>query len=486
MFKERTLEGDQTLLMDFLMGERPGLVAKSIFGGSLQTETDFDFQSVWKRVHTECLDMEIIPTNLNSISTQGRCLLIAYLALFAPSAFPPKLIDFPSNELESIVTRYSIHLYPWLSPEFKSISDLQTRLSNNKTGIVISIGTKQIQFAIHTITTLRKVLQCDIPIEIHYAGDNDLHPIFIDILQKLPNVKVVNLLTVFPKELMVIEGWSLKPFALLAASFQKVILMDADVLFLQNPVSIVSNSTIFSQYGQLFFHDRTFQKDHSDYSDWFKSIVPNHSQYASQLRFVNQLSYHEQESGVVALDKSNIGVLHALLMACALNSNAMRAETYQHMWGDKESFWISWELLRVPYKFAPAYAGAIGVKQGSRVCGSLLQVDETFSPLYWNGGMQRIKSTKLVDPMRFEYNRTYDLVKFEYLATDFDGQEEIWTFETEDTPFCLKPKNITRDARALNERERSMGKLYTSLFKKMTSVWVGDFVDAEFSDVGRL
>ncbi|ORY47864.1 hypothetical protein BCR33DRAFT_658065 [Rhizoclosmatium globosum] len=362
------------------------------------------------------------------------------------------------GQLLVIVEDLTRHLYPWLSHRYKSTNKIirfqEDIEKSDETGIVMSVGRKQFPDAIHSIYTLHKILKSKLPIEVHYCGERDLTADMVEALMKMPNVKPVNLLEHFPQEIHVSEGWSTKPYAILASSFRTVILMDADVRFFQPPENITSSSKIFDEYGLLFYHDRSIQRSMPDYASWFKFINPQPTRYGSTLRYTNSLSYHEQESGVVIIDKSRIGALHSLLLACAFNSFTYRSETYKHMYGDKETFWISWELLRVPYRFSPTYAGALGVKTSDdTVCGNLFHVDEFLNPVWWNGGMWEVKEAK-----------TRRVVQFEYLAFDSERDELKWFIEYQGAPHCLSVQDTKKDMRKLNADEKQLGERYIQSF----------------------
>ncbi|KAI9338759.1 mannosyltransferase putative-domain-containing protein [Obelidium mucronatum] len=459
---EEGIDLDQTRALDFFMGESTDAINTETFGGSLAGLDEFDLLSTCNRIVHYCLHYDLKDPNFIELKKQSRCLLIAHFILNTPSKQSHSIED-----LTEIINKHTLHAYPWLS---KSIEDLRKSFSNNKSGIVLTSGTEQLESTIHTITALRKVLNCSLNIEVYYVGEKDLESNHVQLLQQMPNVQPINLLALFPTELHTFYKYSIKPFAILASSFQNVIFMDSDVLFLLNPEVILEESDIFRNYGQLFFHDRSLQKDYfNQYASWFKAVNPHYSYYASKLRFSNCKSYHEQESGVVAVDKSRAGVLHALILACKLNSNSMREDTYKAMYGDKETFWISWELTRVPFKFAPSLGGTIGYERNNAVCGSLVHVDERKRLFWWNGGMRLIKTRPAMG-----------LVRFEKAALDYGVvASDNWVWETDTEPFCLLTNDETRAA-DLSDSEKDIGMLYIELWQRLESEGLFAFITAEF------
>ncbi|KAJ3026283.1 UNVERIFIED_CONTAM: hypothetical protein HDU68_005913 [Siphonaria sp. JEL0065] len=385
------------------------------------------------------------------IARRARALLLSYLILQNQS----ELEHDTTLELKHLMFKLSKDLFPWINDPIYKLH--QRFLNSTEGGIVLTTGHQHFNHALLGIKSLRKILKCTLPIEVHYAGPNDLDDTMVQKLSKLQGVTTVNLLDHFPQEAVYLKGWSIKPFSILASRFRRVIFMDADVLFFQDPARVLLlDSEIFREYGQLFYHDRSLNRGDGEFSTWFQSINPHISKYAKDLRWANRLSWHEQEAGLVVMDKGWIGVLFSLLLACKLNSHEMWAETYSHMWGDKETFWLSMELLRVPFKFSPGYSGAVGYKVDEVVCGSNFHTDEKLKPFWWNGGVlqNRRKNGEV-------------FMKFEYAAFDSERDTLKWKEETAESPFCLQPMFPEVEVRKLSESEKGIGLAYIQMYKEI-------------------
>jgi alpha 1,3-mannosyltransferase len=200
---------------------------------------------------------------------------------------------------------------------------------------------------------------------------------------------------------VVLSGWAAKPMAMLLSSFREVILIDADVLFFVDPGTLLSDPQ-YLRSGALFFRDRLFAPtDHADFIS--KSLPWPLSQNILQSnRWWSGTSHHMQESGVVVVDKWRHFV--ALLLTTRLNgpdrdgNGALGKEgVYQMMHGDKETFWLSWEMAGdTDYAFYDGRAGQIGVvtpsnteigyEGGREMCGKqLLHTSRDGRPLWFNG-----------------------------------------------------------------------------------------------------
>lgn len=97
-------------------------------------------------------------------------------------------------------------------------------------GIVIRAETNQVRYLTATIQAIRHTL----PIQVFYAGDRDLHCALHEYLGPMWNdVEQVDVTTILNDRETRIEGWAIKPCAMLATLFEEVILLDAGVFFLR-------------------------------------------------------------------------------------------------------------------------------------------------------------------------------------------------------------------------------------------------------------
>ncbi|KAI9846843.1 MAG: hypothetical protein M1838_001118 [Thelocarpon superellum] len=296
--------------------------------------------------------------------------------------------------------------FPWFWPAAPiflpwSASATATASAHDTTGLVISVGTGNVVFATHLIRSLRNVLQSTLPIQIAYSGDADLSPDGRDqLLQLGPDIEMLDLSRSFNGSLVGLEtaGWGQKPFAMLASRFRKVMLVDADVVFLQNPDRTFETQPGLVETGTLFWHDRAFVKDDRSRRDWLRSLMQEKepSEMLQRSLFWRANAWQEMESGVVCLDKGRPEVFMSLVYAAWMNTEVVRtAQTWQHVHGDKETYWIAAELSSTPYHFEADYGGAIGVletvvgggiQKGHRICTShIAHTDAKRRPFWFNG-----------------------------------------------------------------------------------------------------
>ena len=278
-------------------------------------------------------------------------------------------------------------LFKWIKPTFTSTVELRASFKGD--GIVICVGNKHIDYAVATIKIIRNTFKSLLPFEVFYLGHLDLSTENRARLEQIPFVKTVDIYSIFNNDIIKLSGWSMKPFALLASSFQNAMLVDADVIFLQSP-QLLFDSKLFIDSGALFFRDRSLFIAPQKEIDMFYQFMPNPpSQYSASFRVFQNKTEHEQESGVVLIDKTKRFV--GLMATCAMNTGKMRELVYENVLGDKETFWLGFETVLENYTFNPSLPGAIGVStlinDKKKICARQLLHAVDNKPFWINGGI---------------------------------------------------------------------------------------------------
>lgn len=166
-----------------------------------------------------------------------------------------------------------------------------------------------------------------------------------------------------------------------------MIFLDADVLFMQDPI-VMFELEGYKRAGNVFFHDRQMNVGKADTHKWLETFMDpkTYSKDGEQVQFLKYGTIHEQDSGVVVINKGS-SAFFGLLATCTMNRKLEREEIYKNVFGDKETFWIATELIKVPYYFPSGYGGTIGYVNPSKensICGQLYHPDENWEPLWWN------------------------------------------------------------------------------------------------------
>lgn len=289
------------------------------------------------------------------------------------------------------------------------LADLRAIFKPGKKGIVLPTGTGTLRYAYHQLASLREVIGCTLPIEIAYAGDDDLPPAERKRLQsRFSDIRFLDVLKVFDDETLDLRngGWAIKPFAALASPFEQVILVDADAVFLQPPETLLKQ-TAYTSTGAFLFHDRLiWQGSYKTRHEWWHSQITTPSAALNNSLAFTQDYAEEGDSGVVVLNKARLPVLAGLLHVAWQNSRDVRPTTYELGYGDKESWWFGLELSGAPYAFEEHYASIVGwpmqptAENGkANVCSFVIaHVDEEDRLLWYNGGLLK---NKKVDKKEF-------------------------------------------------------------------------------------
>lgn len=370
--------------------------------------------------------------------------LRVYKSLFDNSSEPQ-----PSAKIE-FLNKVETDLFAWSRLSFNST--LEMRKSFHGSGIVICVSNHLTKIAMSTLTMIREVHHSNLPFEVFYTGDGDLSIENRLLIETVSNTTTRDITKIFNNDELQISGWAIKGFALLASSFENAMLIDADVVFLQSP-DVLFYSHIYKTHGALFFHDRSLYSHEAKTKEWFRSLMPDPpSPYSQSLRVFKDKTAHEQESGVVLINKRTN--MPGLLATCTLNVGKIRSLAYSFVFGDKETFWLGFETVQEDYKFNGFLPGTIGqskkTKEGkSEICGrQLLHVDEQQVPTWINGGIAESK-----------YDSKSPLVKLEQYVME-PGE---WTLHAENVA-CLV---IDREPIAVSQLQRGIATRSGEIFLKI-------------------
>lgn len=231
-------------------------------------------------------------------------------------------------------------------------------------GIILSADSSRFVYTCHFLAMLRNYHKSTLPVEIFYLGDLDLPKSMRDHLVAQYNVTTIDLAKdpLYNDDFAKLGGYAIKPFALLATSFSEVLLSDADTVLLSAP-EVFFDQKGYREHGTLFFQDRLV--DH--FSESGHNFLVQQMGYRqvseklSQTPFWKKKLKHLQESGIVVMDRSRPEVFAASLFTAWQNLQLMRETVLdRHFWGDKESFWMAFELADFSYYMVNKSCGAIG------------------------------------------------------------------------------------------------------------------------------
>ncbi|MCJ1481275.1 hypothetical protein MMC06_001432 [Schaereria dolodes] len=324
-----------------------------------------------------------------------------------------------SRELDALslgIEQAAISMFPFIknpsNPQYDNhLASLQARVVPGSRGVVIVTGIGTFRYACHLISSLRNVLHSTLPIQVAYAGDQDLPSEYRNIITSLgSDIKTFDVLTVVDDTTLQLSenGWAVKAFAALTSTFEQLLLMDADAVFIQKPEVIFDSHPGYIDTGALLFHDRLLWKGaFKERHEWWEKELKGHTPSATLNKSLvyNDGYAEEGDSGVVALDKGRLSVFLGLLHICWQNTFQVRKDfTYTMCYGDKESWWFGFELSDAEYAFEDHYGSILGwtkdVSGNTKVCGfTIAHVDKKSKLLWYNGSLLR---NKAVNKQEFE------------------------------------------------------------------------------------
>ncbi|KAJ3349676.1 hypothetical protein HDU83_000365 [Entophlyctis luteolus] len=471
----------QVNFLDYLNGENYNDSPNEIFGGSLAENFNFNVFDTWKHVHAFAKSITPFDCDVADFHNMVLCARAHHIvhrvlydldntALHSLMAVSPEdgLSKF-KRTLKRTIEKLEKILYPWLPPTVSSVHEMHQSVQSSGTGVVFTCGETHFYFAQHLIMALRNIFNSTLPVEIFYAGEDDLSSEKIEILRGMANVTVINLLNYFPRETLQGSSWSFKPYAILASRFRRVLFMDPDVAFFKDPATVL-NSSIFKKYGQVFYRDRKFwSSERTSAVKLLNHMNPNPSRYAMSGAYIRSVSEtfkgttEEMESGFIPVDKGNKGVLLALLLAAKMNGKREREEVfYKASWGDKESYWFAFESLRVPYQFNPSYAGSIGIEKKteseagfSSICfGKHLHADEFMQPFWFHDG-------NVLTDYRYYVPPSYRFSEFTHYGLHYNAPVDDLPWH--DGINCLR-RPISQISE-LSDSQKELIKKYQDIFK---------------------
>lgn len=200
-------------------------------------------------------------------------------------------------------------------------------------GIVICGGGLRYFTGAWVCVHMLRRLGCSLPIQLWHLGAAELDPFMASLLAPL-RVTCVDATAVRRRHpVRRLDGWELKPFALLHAPFREVLLLDADNVPVVNPEGLF-DSAPFRETGAVF---------------WPDCGRLSRTQVIWTSCGLARPEEPEFESGQILVDKQRCW--RALRLSLWFNEHS--DFYYQHLHGDKETFHLAFRKLRQPYRLVP-------------------------------------------------------------------------------------------------------------------------------------
>ncbi|KAF1781523.1 Nucleotide-diphospho-sugar transferase [Phytophthora cactorum] len=264
------------------------------------------------------------------------------------------------------------------------------RFKPDTRGIVLPLFDDIALLGFSLILELRRLL-VPLPIEIPHCGDLSLN------LQKKMQIRI------HPEPSALLRGpgslhhkfrsFDIKVLAVVYSEFQEVMLLDADTLFFQSPMTLWE-TTKYKSTGTLFFNDRISY----ELSYLAKRMSSEHENVGALHQFLAGLMYlhfsfqpsefllnshvwslrsgHQMDSSLMLWNKARQPKATVILASFVSLNGLPTVPSY----GDKELYWLACELAETAYEFSDFAAGTVGwelLAEGRHkdgvLCGDALQ-----------------------------------------------------------------------------------------------------------------
>lgn len=213
--------------------------------------------------------------------------------------------------------------------EFIASLPAEPGVSGSGRGIVICGGGLRYLTCAWVCIRMLRHLGCTLPIELWYLGSRELPPTAARLFEP-HGVRCVDGLAmreVHPARIL--NGWELKPYAMIHSAFREVMALDADNVPVVDP-RFLFDSPQYRADGAVFWPD--YERLGSDRRIW-------------ELTGASYRDEPEFESGQIVVDKKRC----ARELALAMWMNEYSDFWYQHIHGDKDTFHLAWRTLGTPY-----------------------------------------------------------------------------------------------------------------------------------------
>ncbi|KAG2786825.1 hypothetical protein PC129_g9871 [Phytophthora cactorum] len=262
-------------------------------------------------------------------------------------------------------------------------------------------------------------------IQVYHCGPDELSDDVIDLLLTVDNrLEIVDVCSDLASREVITEkmagkfsNWWIKPLAVYHTDVRHAILMDVDDIIIEDP-AILRDLEEYNKTGTTFFYDRVHANckefvngDDGDgkYLSKLFSNFPydrfnvtggkNPSDHVLESYAYTGKTCHEMDSSLVLIDKERAGQTVMDIMLWFITKERFR---FKYSFGDKETFWLSFEMAHVPYSFSPWGVSVVSSspnkdaeKHPDSLCGSILQYLPDSGP---DAEMLYINGKALLDP----------------------------------------------------------------------------------------
>lgn len=245
-------------------------------------------------------------------------------------------------------------------------------------GIIVAVPSKYEKMCLHNIQKIRR-MSCELPIEIWEIG-KEISDVTRHQLKQISNIVFRNI-NDYTDDISHWKGFQIKAFILYHCKFENILLMDADISFYKSPCILFDDKNYlktgayffkdldkwkfkqlnnpFIQWTQKFIFNKFKNRDFFiKRKNWVLSLLPNKAfNFPKEWDYIYEKNVPSipvkealQESGVVLLNRN----IHHKSIQFIFDLNNDHDQTYQYVWGDKETFWIACLMAQQEFYFNPS------------------------------------------------------------------------------------------------------------------------------------
>lgn len=186
---------------------------------------------------------------------------------------------------------------------------------------------------------------CTLPIELWYRGPHEMTNEMKALLEPYDVVFQDSFAVARQFPVRRLDGWELKPYAILNSRFAEVLYIDADNVVVRNPEFLFDNG-LYRATGSLFWQDLpNFASDQTYLKDSAWDLL--------DLPFRNEPQF---ESGQLLIEKRRCW--RSMLLTLHLNEHS--EYYYTAFFGDKDTFHLAWRKVGQEYGLNPHPPAVLG------------------------------------------------------------------------------------------------------------------------------
>jgi hypothetical protein len=189
---------------------------------------------------------------------------------------------------------------------------------------------------------------CTLPIELWHRGPREMTHEMKALLEPYDVVCRDSFAVAREFPVRRLDGWELKPYAILNSRFAEVLYIDADNVVVRNPEFLFDNA-LYREIGALFWQD-------------LPNKVLDQSYLKDNAWDLMELPFREEpqfESGQLLIDKRRCW--RPLQLTLHLNEHS--DYYYTAFFGDKDTFHLAWRKVEQDYSLNPHPPGVLGANR---------------------------------------------------------------------------------------------------------------------------